>query len=145
MKSGKSRLQRVKVLASGKYKFVKNLVSRKSNPKTKTKKSSSRKGGNMGKKKKRRSGKSIQQTAFKWIRVGALAGPGVAAAANAMRQGWGIDGAVDQVLQRYTGFSVLGSYQGFDAQMFLQGWTPYLASVLATYGIPKISSILRRL
>ena len=30
MKNGKTRLQRVKVLASGKYKFVKNLVSAKS-------------------------------------------------------------------------------------------------------------------
>ena len=53
MKGGKSRLQRVKVLASGKFKFVKNLTKSKSNPaKGKTSRKSVRK---VAKKKKRRS------------------------------------------------------------------------------------------
>ena len=63
MKGGKTRTQRVKVLASGKYKFVKNIKSkrsttksRKSTPKRSKSKSASRKGGNrMGNK----GGKSI--------------------------------------------------------------------------------------
>jgi len=46
MKNGKTRLQRVQVLASGKYKFVKNLV--KGKRKT-TKKRSASKVSNMGK------------------------------------------------------------------------------------------------
>jgi len=47
MKNGKTRLQRVQVLASGKYKFVKNLVKGKT---TKTRRTSaSTKGKSMGK------------------------------------------------------------------------------------------------
>lgn len=56
MKGGKTRLQRVMVLPSGKYKFVKNLTKSRSNPKEKGKTSTKKtrpikKGGNrkMGK------------------------------------------------------------------------------------------------
>ena len=54
MRGGKTRLQRVQVLASGKYKFVKNIAPRgKTSKKVKTVKSRSRsassKGKNMGK------------------------------------------------------------------------------------------------
>lgn len=53
MKNGKTRLQRVQVLASGKYKFVKNLTKGRSSPKKKTKtvrsKSVSSRGRSMGK------------------------------------------------------------------------------------------------
>jgi len=47
MKNGKTRLQRVQVLASGKYKFVKNLVKGKT---TTTKKRSASKVSNVGNK-----------------------------------------------------------------------------------------------
>jgi len=47
MKNGKTRLQRVQVLASGKYKFVKNLVKGKKT--TSTSRSVSKKGKSMGK------------------------------------------------------------------------------------------------
>ena len=43
MKNGKSRLQRVQVLASGKYKFVKNLSKSKSSTSRSTKSSKSKK------------------------------------------------------------------------------------------------------
>lgn len=48
MKNGKTRLQRVQVLASGKYKFVKNLVKGKG--KTTKKRSASKKVSNVGNK-----------------------------------------------------------------------------------------------
>jgi len=47
MKNGKTRLQRVQVLASGKYRFVKNLVKGKSTP---TKKRSASKVSSVGNK-----------------------------------------------------------------------------------------------
>ncbi|MBA7537266.1 hypothetical protein ES705_29533 [subsurface metagenome] len=51
MKNGKSRLQRVQVLASGKYKFVKNLTKSRSTStsKTTTRRKANPKGKNMGK------------------------------------------------------------------------------------------------
>ena len=117
----------------------KSTPSKKSTPKSKTKnRSSSRKGGNrMGK------GRNIQGTVFKWIRVGALVGPGAIAFKRGLDSGWGIEGAVDQVLQTYTGYSVIN--KTYDPQLLIQGWGPYLMSVLTTVGIPKLAAIIRRL
>ena len=112
--------------------------SKKSTPKRKSSRSSGGKGGNrMGK------GRNIQGTVFKWIRVGALVAPGVIAAKQALDQGWGIEGAVDQVLQKYTGYSVIN--QTYIPEQLVQGWGPYLMSVLTTVGIPKLAAIIRRL
>lgn len=138
MKSGKSRMQRVQVLASGKYKFVKNIKSsrssksKKSTPKRKSGSSSSRKGG-------RRMGKSITQTAFKWIRVAALIAP---EAAEIMQYGL-TSGSIRTMISNKTGFNI--ETKTFDASQLIKGWGPYLGAVLATYGIPKIASIIRRL
>jgi len=54
MRGGKTRLQRVQVLASGKYKFVKNLTKgratrRRASPKVRTRRTASTKGKSMGK------------------------------------------------------------------------------------------------
>jgi len=49
MKNGKTRKQRVQVLASGKYKFVKNLVKGKGKTKTTKTRSTSSRGKSMGK------------------------------------------------------------------------------------------------
>ena len=54
MKGGKTRLQRVQVLASGKYKFVKNLTKRRASPRTvspkvRKRRTASTKGKSMGK------------------------------------------------------------------------------------------------
>ena len=50
MKNGKTRLQRVQVLASGKYKFVKNLTSKAKTVKARSKaRTSSSRGKSMGK------------------------------------------------------------------------------------------------
>lgn len=140
MKGGKSRLQRVKVLASGKYKFVKNLVKgtkrstkrkRQSNPKRRTR--------NLARKKKRRSGKSMTRTAFKFIRLGALVAPG---ASRALAHRDNPENAVKAGLLCYGGVNVDGQ---FDWGLLAQSWTPYLMACLTTYGIPKLVGIIRRL
>ena len=88
-------------------------------------------------------GRNIQGTVFKWIRVGALVAPGVIAAKRGLDSGWGIEGAIDQVLQTYTGYSVINNTYSFDE--LKKGWAPYIASILTTVGIPKVAAIIRRL
>ena len=70
MKGGKSRMQRVQVLASGKYKFVKNLTkSKSSNPK-----SSKKKTGKVKKMAKRKTRRNRQMTIPLALVAGAAAG-----------------------------------------------------------------------
>ena len=139
MKGGKSRLQRVKVLASGKYKFVKNLTQ-KVTRRTKRKTNPGRKRGvrRMGKKKRRGSGKSLVKTAFKFIRLGALIAPGIhtATSIGGMR-------GVEVALGNYGGIN--SSTGKFDWGVLADAWMPYLGACAVTYGIPKIVSIIRRL
>ena len=80
---------------------------------------------------------------FKWIRVGALLGPGAYNTIHAYKMGWGVEGALDNFVSTYTGYSFINGT--FSGERLAQGWGPYLMSVLATVGIPKIASILRRL
>lgn len=145
MKGGKSRTQRVKVLASGKYKFVKNLVKgtkrsrkskRKSNPKRRTNIMAKRR------KKSRRSGRNIVGTTFKFIRIGSLVAPGIAEASK--HRG---ESALDQVAAFFKLYAGVrhGGTEKFDAGAFAEAWTPFLMTSLATYGIPKITGIIRRL
>lgn len=140
MKGGKSRMQRVKVLASGKYKFVKNIKKsssskpKKSTPKSKKSKSKTGKGG-------KRMGKSIQQTAFKWLRIGALAAPAVYAYQHPFNNDPKyrlIDG-----VKYYTGYNLETGV--FDWNDLAKGWGAFLGATVATYGIPKIAGILRKL
>lgn len=76
MKGGKSRLQRVKVLASGKFKFVKNLTRSRSKSvraKTSTKRRSVRR---MARRKKHRSRKmTIPMAPLIGLGVGMTSGP----------------------------------------------------------------------
>jgi len=93
----------------------------------------------VAKKKRRRGGKSITRTAFKFLRLGALIGPGAyeAVQARAMEE------KVERILRVYTGYSIRSG--SFDAGALARGWGPFLMATLATYGIPKIASIIRRL
>lgn len=112
MKGGKSRLQRVKVLASGKYKFVKNLTKRAPkalNP------SASKKPGKvkrkMAKKKKRASRKMTIPLAAVG---GALAGLVIPAATSGGGHGpidallvqGNYNWAMEAVIENYTGMNV---------------------------------------
>jgi len=139
-RGGGTRLQRVKVLASGKYKFVKNLTkskSRTTKSKTKTKK---RRKTNLARRKKRRGGgKSLQQQVFKWLRIGALVAPG----AIALTAEGTTHEKLTYVLAKYTGYEAWN--RKFNFGQLIEGYAPFLATTLVTYGIPKIAGIIRRL
>ena len=137
-RGGGTRLQRVKVLKSGKYKFVKNpSKSRAKRPKTK-KKRKRRVRYTVARRKKRRGGKSLQQTAFKWIRVGALVAPAVEVAVKRISA----EAKFREGIRRYTGFNM---YRGtMDWGALLLGYGPLLGATVATYGIPKLAGIIRR-
>ena len=93
----------------------------------------------MGKKKKRRGGKSLATTVMKWVRVGALAGPGIYVAT----QPWTLEQKARVALKWYSGFNIENGT--FNLGDLAKGWGPYLGAVLATYGIPKLAGIIRRL
>lgn len=93
----------------------------------------------MTKRKKRKGGKSLTQQAFKWIRIGALIAP---EAAEIMQYGL-TRGSIRTIISNKTGFNI--DTKTFDASQLIKGWGPYLASMLITYGIPKLSGIIRRL
>lgn len=144
MKGGKSRLQRVKVLASGKYKFVKNLTKRgRKTPTRRTRRKSNpgRKRGvrRMARKKRSRGGKSPTRTLFKLVRLGALAAPAI----HTLAVGGSTEQKIENLVWQYTGYSLQrGTWEG---HALLHGWGPYLGAVLTTYGIPKIAGIIRKL
>lgn len=147
-RGGGTRTQRVKVLASGKYRFVKNPTSSRKTTRRKTsrtrKANPTRRRGvrRMARRKKRRGGggRNITGKVFKWIRIGALAAPMAARILDPDTAG---KEKVERIIQDYTGFNV--NDQEFRFEYLAKGWLPYLGAVAATYGIPKIASILRRL
>lgn len=137
---GGTRMQRVMVLASGKYKFVKNLTkSRSKSRKAKTtrkttkRKSNPKRGGN------RRMGKNTTAKLFKLVRLGALVAPG----ATAFMERGLTKGGAELAVSRYTGYD-FASHQ-FRGDLLAQGWLPYLAAVGVTYGIPKLAGLIRKL
>lgn len=93
----------------------------------------------MANKKKRRGGKSITRTAFKLIRIGALGAP---ALGRAMQKSSTQDKINDGV-EDYTGYSL--RHKDFKLERLARGWSPYLGACLATYGIPKLIGIIRKL
>jgi len=84
-------------------------------------------------------GKSITNTAMKWIRIGALVAPGVVSFTGPGT----LEDKIDNALWKYTGYST--KHGTWDWSALSQGWGPYLAAVLTTYGIPKLAGIIRRL
>lgn len=127
IKKGKSMKQAAASWNSGK----KRSSPKKSSSKTRSKSKPSG-GKSMGK----RNGFNTQKI-FKYVRLGALAMP---AATTLMTYGLNENG-LKSVIHNYTGFR-----DGqFDASKLMIGWGPYLASIVTTYGIPKVASILRGL
>lgn len=92
----------------------------------------------MGKKKKRKGGKSITQQAFKWLRIGAFVAP----AAHRLLEPIEPKEKIERVIQDYSGYNVNDGE--FRLEYLARGWAPYLFTCLATYGIPKLVSIIRR-
>lgn len=143
MKGGKSRLQRVKVLASGKYKFVKNIKKSKSRSTTKTKttkrKITKRSNKNMGRK-----GRSLVQTAYKLIPMIALVAPaaGIAFSKHTGRT------KLAMGVRAYTGYSLPNSglgTRGFHWDRLAEGWMPFIGSVLVIKGVQKLRGIIGRI
>ena len=95
----------------------------------------------MGRKKKRRGGKSITRTAFKMIRLGALAAGGVGVG---MRYHKTEDKVIGGLLG-YAGCDWKGRVPKFSWDILARAWTPYVVACAITYGLPKLTSILRRL
>ena len=93
--------------------------------------------------KRRRGGKSMTRTAFKFIRLGALAGPAIARYAESDGAGMGQFGKLADALCSYGGWSI--GHRRFEADLFARAWTPFVLACAATYGIPKLVSIIRRL
>jgi len=85
-------------------------------------------------------GKNLQTTVFKWLRIAALVGPGVS---MAVTPGRSTEAKVSDILSIYTGYSI--EQKNFQMERLATGWTPFLMATLATYGIPKIAGIIRRL
>lgn len=90
--------------------------------------------------KRRRGGKSILRTGFKLIRLGALAAPGIGVA---LRTDLSPQAKIDGAFRMYTGYEMSTGRWKFE--WLASGWLPYIGACLATYGIPKLTSILRRL
>lgn len=138
-RGGGSRLQRVQVLASGKYKFVKNIKSGKrsgSKPKTKSKKKSKRK--SLSKKVRSRVGRGFSWgSIFKMVRIAAFVMPQV----EVLMRNEPMSSKIPHMLSRLTGFK-----DGqFSMDELKRGWGPFVMASLATYGIPKMNSMIRKL
>ena len=93
--------------------------------------------------KRRRGGKSMTRTAFKLIRLGALAAPPIYEITSAMKRGEGIESGIAYAMADMTGYDIRDG--SFNMGRLAKGWGPYLMACLTTYGIPKITSIIRRL
>ena len=79
------------------------------------------------------------QSMMKYIRLAALGAPAIAGVAQ---HGMTKEAAV-AAIGGWTGVDM--STGQFDFARLAAGWTPYLASILVTQGIPKISGIIRGL
>lgn len=143
MRGGKSRLQRVKVLASGKFKFVKNLRKHKaSNPRVreprKVKKVARRRRYT---RRRRPSGKSIMRTAEKFIGVGAFLYPGLSRGKAVWDAEHDAIRAVKEGLGQYAGM-----YDDvFHLQVAVNAWAPYLTFNLLRGLAHKVNGIIRSL
>jgi len=94
----------------------------------------------MGKRKRRRRSGFNMQKIFKLLRIGAFVGPGVG---QVIRWKDYPEAIPAEVLRVYSGFKYTTGE--FKFSWLSEGWTPYLATMLATKGIQKLSGIIRSL
>jgi len=80
------------------------------------------------------------QKVMKLIRLAALGMPAVSAA---LEPGISPQGKLRNALKMYTGYDI--AYGNFSFGDLAKGWTPYLAAIAVTYGIPKLSGMIRGL
>ena len=81
----------------------------------------------------------MTRTAFKLVRLGALVAPAI----YELSRSTSTDEKIHLLMVKYTGFD---NKQGkWTPHRMLEGWGAYLGACLATYGFPKLTSIIRRL
>ena len=99
-----------------------------------------KRGASMAKKKRSRARSFLStQTISRFIRLGALVGPGVAAA---LGSGTPEDKLVVG-MRYYTGFNIRsGTFSWSD---IMTGWLPFIATNFITWGASKLAGIIRRL
>ena len=78
------------------------------------------------------------QKIMKYVRLAALGAPAIIAV---LEPGTPVQKA-QKALQLYTGVGPTGEFRW---DKLVQGWTPYLAAVATTYGIPKLAGMIRGL
>jgi len=145
MKGGKTRTQRVQVLASGKYRFVKNIGSQ-SRKLTRTVKKTTRRIGKMARRRGRRGSRKFTLPIAPI--AGILAAPAVGAAIKAAMAG-DVDGVLyeakklvgftgDQFDAFALGSNVLPIVSGLLIHKFVGGAPLNLNRMLASAGVPFI-------
>lgn len=120
-RGGGTRLQRVKVLKSGKYKFVKNKGTRRSR--------SSRRKSNPSRRKRRVARRRKRRRRSRTIPLGPVLGlaAGMVGPAQALMEG-NIESAAELACRQYTGYSF--QHQHFDANELKKGLVPLVAGLL---------------
>ncbi len=96
----------------------------------------------MAKKKKGSRGNNIQATVFKFIRLGALLGPGIG---QAIRKDRTNEDKVYEILLRYTGGWFKGDAPAFQPQALIEGYGPFVLTSLIHKGVSKLNGIISRL
>lgn len=145
MKGGKSRLQKVKVLASGKYKFVKNVKSR-SKKLTKSSKKTKRRKTNLARRKRRRGRRKFTIPIAPIVGLAAGMAEPIDAAING-----DIQGAINGLKWNYLGIGHDGRFEpaamtkgllplvlGLLVHKFVGGAPLNLNRTLANAGVPFI-------
>lgn len=79
------------------------------------------------------------QKLFKYVRLGALAAPIAGVALSSMST----EDKIRNIARNLTGYDY--KYGVFDWKWLAQGYGPFVAASAVTYGIPKLTSIIRGL
>jgi len=82
-------------------------------------------------------GKFSTAKIFKLVRLAALGAPAAGIATSALTP----EAKVREGIRAYTGYDM--GTKTFSFQHLQQGWLPFLGASVATYGIPKITSMIR--
>lgn len=124
------------------FAYAWSLVKRKgrsrSSPKKRSNPRKRRSVRRIARKKKGKRGRSWLPTIFKFIRLGSLVGTGL------FKFSQMTGSTLDKAGRTLTAY---GGWDGrkFNAGLLAEMWLPYLGACLATYGIPKLVSLIRRL
>jgi len=116
------------------HKKSKSRTTRKSKTKTKTRRKKSNPNRSV-----KRTGKNLQATVFKWLRIGSIFAPELVRAAQKKP----IDNILANMVYEKTGLNPADG--SFELGRLVKGWGPFFATCLATYGIPKLVGIIRRI